>query len=93
VKLQLTDSAALVAVTVTRAPEVRLETEIEGVESLVRLSVLDTPESDSVVKSGAAVLVIETGPTAVEVEVTVPPRLVPVAFTRTCRPTSSAVKT
>lgn len=55
VKLQLTDSAALVAVTVTAAPVVRLETEMVGVESLVRLSVLEEPLSDAAAKSGAEV--------------------------------------
>jgi hypothetical protein len=53
VKVQVTGvDPDFVAVTVTEAPEMRPVRSIRGVESDVRLSLVDVPESDAVARSG-----------------------------------------
>jgi hypothetical protein len=80
VKVHVTlDSPVLVAVTVTLAPEMSPVTVMFGVLSLVRLSEVEEPVSEDVVRSTAVGAGIATAAVAAEIEVAPPLALVAVA--------------
>jgi hypothetical protein len=95
VKVQVLVEDPLVAVTVTEAPTTRPPTEIDGVVSLVMLSVFNVSVagvvSDAATRSGVSGRLIAIGPAELLSPTVEPVELVPVTRLRTKLPTSAEV--
>ena len=94
-KVQVLVEDPLVAVTVTEAPTTRPPTEIDGVVSLVMLSVFNVSVagvvSDAATRSGVSGRLIAIGPAELLSPTVEPVELVPVTRLRTKLPTSAEV--